>query len=131
MVLDTEKRDRSYLFGRLLAVMEYAERSTYKKDEEREPNAVRLQSVFCERPMHTAKIINDSLVPYFQRMKVGKRRFCKDLIGEIFAMLNEEDAEKLNMPLSDSYLLGYYLQRNVLYTKKGTTEDNKDEQTEE
>lgn len=46
MSLDKEKKDRSYQFGRLLAVMEKVERDTYT-DEGREPNAIRMQSVFA------------------------------------------------------------------------------------
>ena len=42
MTLDYENKDRSYLFGRLLAVIEKAERSTFSRDEDREPNAIRL-----------------------------------------------------------------------------------------
>lgn len=123
MTLDTENTDRSYLFGRLLALMEAAERSTYDRDEGREPNAIRLQSIYCERPLHTANIIHKSLEPYFRRMKPGTRRYYRDRIGEIFALLQEGDAGKLDLRLDDTYLLGYYLQRNAIYTKKQTEEE--------
>ena len=44
MGLEERKDDRSYQFGRLLAVMEHVERTTYGPEEDREPNAIRLQS---------------------------------------------------------------------------------------
>lgn len=118
MVLDTNNQDRSYLFGRMLAVMEYAERSTYKDGEDREPNAVRMQSVFSQRPMYAANILENKLKPYIQRLSPGKKILCSNLMGEIYSLFRPEDADKLNRPLEDTYLLGYYLQRNELYSKK-------------
>lgn len=117
MSLDKEKKDRSYQFGRLLAVMEKVERDTYT-DEGREPNAIRMQSVFCDRPLYTAKIINDRLNPYFERLRPGSRAYYKKLIGEITEQLSNYDDTQLNRPLGDTYLMGYYLQRNELYTSK-------------
>lgn len=117
MSLDKEKKDRSYQFGRLLAVMEKVERDTYT-DEGREPNAIRMQSVFCDRPLYTAKIINDRLNPYFERLRPGSRAYYKKFIGEITEQLSNYDDAQLNRPLGDTYLMGYYLQRNELYTSK-------------
>ena len=56
-------------FGRLLAVMEKIERDTYDKDEMREPNAIRMQAVFCERPYYVFKF-NERVLPYLQRHTV-------------------------------------------------------------
>lgn len=50
MELDKSRADRSYQYGRLLAVLEKVERDTYDKDESREPNAIRLQTMFRRRP---------------------------------------------------------------------------------
>ncbi len=123
MTLDRQNNDRSYLFGRLLAAMEAAERCTYDREEDREPNAIRLQASYCERPFHTANIIHQALTPYFQRMNPGLRKYYRDMIGSIFAQLREADAAMLNMRLDDSYLLGYYLQRNDIYTAKKEKEE--------
>ncbi len=125
MALEKDKKDRSYQFGRLLAVMEKVERDTYDRDEKREPNAIRMQSVFCERPMYAARIIRDSLNPYFAKLSPGMRIYYNNLIGEIFERLSEFDEKDLNRQLEDSYLLGYYLQRSELYTKK---ESNNEEE---
>ena len=128
MALEKDKKDRSYQFGRLLAVMEKAERDAYDPDEKREPNAIRMQSVFCERPMYASRIIRDSLNPYFAKLAKrlpGKRIYYDNLIGEIFGHLSEYDEKDLNRQLEDSYLLGYYLQRSELYTKK---ESNNEEE---
>ncbi len=129
MSLEKDKNDRSYQFGRLLAVMEKAERDTYDAKDTRDPNAIRMQSVFCERPMYAAGIIHDRLNPYFARLSPGTRSYYKHLIGEIFENLSKFDMSELNRPLTESYLLGYYLQRNDLYrSNKNNTSDNEEEE---
>lgn len=129
MALEKDKKDRSYQFGRLLAVMEKVERDTYDRSENREPNAIRMQSVFCERPMYASRIIRDSLNPYFAKLSPGMRIYYNNLIGEIFENISEFAEKDLNRQLEDSYLLGYYLQRSSLYTKKENTpiEENEEE----
>lgn len=119
MKLDLENRDRSYLFGRLLAVLEKAERATYDRSESREPNAIRLQSAYVNHPFQTWQTLEGVLKPYFQKLKPGSREFYKDLIGEITALFREEDEPVLNQALKESYLLGYYLQRAELRGKNG------------
>lgn len=127
MSLDKEKKDRSYQFGRLLAVMEKVERDTYT-DEGREPNAIRMQSVFCEKPFHTANIISGRLEPYFNKLSPSSRAYYRSLIGKIMEELSNYDDAQLNRPLGDTYLMGYYLQRNELYTSKS---NETKEETEE
>ncbi|MGM9681013.1 MAG: type I-C CRISPR-associated protein Cas8c/Csd1 [Eubacteriales bacterium] len=124
MELDPKNTNRSYLFGRLLAVAEKVERSTYSRDETaREPNAIRLQSAFAAHPMRTWATIEKALVPYYAKMKPGSRKYYKDLTGEIVALFREDDFTKTS-PLDDTYLLGYYLQRRELYRY---TADNRQE----
>lgn len=119
MALEPEKKDRSYQFGRLLAVMEKVERDTYDSAEGREPNAIRMQSVFCQRPMYAAGNIEKQLEQaYFPRIEPGIRRWYKTIIQQIMEMISQYPQETWNLPLEDSYLMGYYLQRNELYTKK-------------
>ena len=128
MALEPERKDRSYQFGRLLAVMEKVERDTYDTNEGREPNAIRLQSVFCQRPMHTAGMLEKQLErAYFPRLKPGSRIWYKNLIGQIMEKLSEF-SDDWNKPLEDSYLMGYYLQRSALYTKKTDNEMEENEQ---
>ncbi len=126
MKLNEENHDRSYLFGRLLAVCEKVERSTYDRDEDREPNAIRLQSVYVNHPLHTLQTLHGLLEPYFRKLKPGVRRYYKDMIGEIMEKFREEDETKMNQSLEESYLLGYYLQRAELNRKKEKAEGGKE-----
>lgn len=129
MELEPERKDRSYQFGRLLAVFEKAERSTYDNDETREPCAIRLQAAYCQHPLHTAKNIESQLErAYFPRLKPSARAYYKKLIGEIMEHICESaDETKWNRPLKDTYLVGYYLQRNALY-QSGKTNETKEEE---
>lgn len=129
MTLEEDRADRSYQFGRLLAVLEKAERDTYDDNETREPNAVRLQSVYSRRPLNTANTIEKQLEKaYFPKLKPGTRTFYKNLISEIISKLPDCTEQELNRPLRDTYLLGYYLQRKALYTAKENKEEKKEEE---
>lgn len=129
MALEPERKDRSYQWGRLLAVMEKLERDTYDASESRETNAIRMQSVFVQRPGYASKIIMDQLKSaYYPRLSVGTRVYYDRLIGEIMEQLSQFLPDAYNKPLTEMYLPGYYLQRNALYTKKEAAEMEDEEQ---
>lgn len=124
MALEPEKKDRSYQYGRLLAILEKAERDTYETGKERDPNAIRMQSVFVQRPAYATKIIIDQLKnAYYPRLNPGQKAYYEKLIGEVMLILSEFDDTEYNKPLGETYLLGYYLQKNALYTKKETKQE--------
>lgn len=130
MALEPERLDRSYQFGRLLAVMEKAERDTYDSKDSREPNAIHMQSIFCQRPMYAANHLEKQLErAYFPRLTPGVRIWYKNLIGQIMQIISTFPQQEWNRPLDDSYLMGYYLQRSALYTKKNDNdmEENNNE----
>ena len=117
MALEPNRKDRSYQFGRLLAVMEKVERDTYEPGEKREPNAIRYQSVFVKKPMDTTTRIMEKLKDaYYPQIKVMYRISYERLIGEIMNMISESSGN-WDAPLEDTYLMGYYLQKRELYTK--------------
>lgn len=124
MELDLECRDRSYLFGRLLAVLEHIEYRTYDQSNGRTTNAVRLQSAYVNHPMQTWDTIRKSLIPYIQKLNKNnlyEAAKYEDMIIDILHKLEEckesGDFEYLNKKLEYSYLLGYYLQRGELRSK--------------
>ena len=125
LTLHTANSDRSYLFGRLLAAMELAERTTYQKnvDDERETNAMRLMSVYVRRPMETAAILRERLVPYLIKLPVKMREFFHEIMDAILGMLDPDDSE-LNEPLDEVYLLGYSHQRTTIFAGKQKLEED-------
>lgn len=131
MALEPNKHDRSYQFGRLLAVLEKAERDTYDSSEGREPNAIRQQSMFCQRPMYVAGNLEKQLErAYFPRLTPGSRVWYKNLIGQIMEQISTWPQEEWNKPLEDTYLMGYYLQRSALYTRKNENNMEENEHAE-
>ncbi len=128
MALDTEKKDRSYQYGRLLAVLEKIEKDTYDKWENRETNAIRMQSVFVKRPAYTTRIVLEQLKnSYYPKLKFGARVYYETVIGQIMGIISEFDDYEYNKPLTETYLLGYYLQQNNMYSKKEEEEEKVNE----
>lgn len=117
MALDPNCNNRSYQFGRLLAVMEKIERDVLNKaDDDRETNAIRMQPVFVRRPGYAVKTIMDKLkMAYYPKLNEGSRVYYDRLIGEIMDKISQSSIEEYNQPLDETYLLGYYLQKNALY----------------
>lgn len=128
MSLVRDKKDISYQYGRLLAVLEKIERDTYDRDEGRETNAIRMQSVFAQRPQYASRVIWEQLKKaYYPRIAPSSRAFYDRLIGEIIKAISEYPETEQNRPLKDTYLIGYYLQRNELYQSK-TEEKTQEEE---
>lgn len=132
LALDKNCTDRSYLFGRLLAIAEKLENDTYDENErgKRQTNAVRLQAAFSQRPMAVWRTLEEKLIPYktsLKKNKPGLEIGYEKQMNEIFDAVSPSD-EELNRPLSELYVLGYYHQRTELYRKKSESpEENKNE----
>ena len=129
MAWELDKRDRSFQFGRLLAVLERGEEDYYRKTQEaRQTNAVKFMSEFRQRPWFVFERINRQLhQAYLGRIEPWQVSRYQRLVGEITAILGQFPEEELNRPLEDIYLMGYELQRNAFFKK----EDNNDNETEE
>ena len=110
MALDKNYSDPSYLFGRLLAIAEAVENSTYTDENRRETNAMRMQKAFALRPMSTWRFLEEKLESYYKQLKPGLRQYYRKLTQEVVDKLPASDGN-LNQKLKDIYLLGYYHQR--------------------
>lgn len=120
MALETERTDRDYLYGRLLAVAEYLEeKALYLAGENRITNAARLMQRFSDQPFQTWLIIEKSLDSYKTRLQSKRPKklfFLKNLMDEIHSKFLTGDYEKEGR-LSGLYLLGYHCQRLELIQK--------------
>lgn len=122
-MLNDKYHDRSYSFGRLLAIADVIEEGVLQGSENNEgraTNAKRYMSSFAQRPLDTWKIIYTNLQPYLRKSKYSFK--ASKLIDEIFANLNAED-KHLNDPLNGKFLVGYSQQRNDWYQKKTASND--------
>ena len=126
MALDRKEQNRDYCYGRLLAVYEKIERSTYGKDENREPNAIRMQSMYVQRPASTLALLEQKSIPYLESLPPQKREFYRQEIGEI---LNLIGIDKENKALGYLYLTGYYAEREDLRWKNKAKSEEKEEET--
>ena len=127
--MGTGQRDRSFQYGRLLAVMERGEADYYNKTQEsRQTNAIKFMSEYRQRPWFVFERVNRQLhQAYISRIDPWQANRYERLVGEIIAILGEFPEDELNRPLDDVYLMGYELQRNAFFTKKETS----DQETEE
>lgn len=111
VALDEKNCNRDYLFGRLLAVADHMERSTFDGDEygSRLTNAMKYMEAFSMRPSKTWWTIHNRLLPYMQKREKygGKERL---LLGQITSLFTKEDFES-NTPLGSLFLLGFYNQQ--------------------
>lgn len=117
MSLDEKQVDRSYIFGRLLAVAQQIEEYALNTvGEKRDTNAERLMHQFKIHPYKTWGIITDKLKPYMARLG-SKGIKLVELMTKINSMLSYEDFISQNK-LEDSYILGYYCQREIFIEEK-------------
>ena len=125
MAYDPTCRDRSYLFGCLLAIADKAERDTYdkEKDKNRVTNARRLWNAFSARPYQTWQIIEERLEPYLEKESWIMTKYTKHF-NEIMAKISIEDFAD-NSKLSPMYLIGFHHYNALLWNGN---EDNKEEE---
>mgnify|MGYP000931472398 CR=1 FL=1 len=131
--LDTERHDRDYLFGRLLAVADRIESSArYKQDKTREDdrptNAIRYMTAFSQHPFRTWNMLfTQQLNPYIQQLNGAG--WYLNLIGEI-KQLFDPNVFEVDTPLDGRYLLGFFAQRQELRMRPKTKNDNGGEDNE-
>ena len=123
MAYDPNEKDRSYLFGCLLAIADAAEYSTYDENDKKSriTNAKRYWSMFAKRPAATWAIIYDRLRPYLNKLGDSSIRYTK-MFNDIKAKLSLDVFED-NSPLTSAYLLGYHHYNAEIYNSKKTEEE--------
>jgi len=100
VTLNKDSDDRSYLFGRLLAVADRIEYKGLERDEKgkvienRQTNAKRFMNSFSQQPFHTWKVIAEHLQPYFSKLSIQDRIYYEHLIEEISWNFKDGDFEK-------------------------------------
>ncbi len=126
MALDDNQMDRSYLFGRLLAIaQEIEEWAIRNSGEKRDTNAERLMHQFKLHPYKTWSILHDKLRPYISRLGDSDWGLVKK-ISDVNSKISFDDFTSREA-LKDSYLLGYHCQRQVFIDEmnKRIEESNK------
>lgn len=124
MSLKKESNDRSYLFGRMLAIADKMEEQVCFKEgvKGRKTNARKFWSTYVRKPARTWAVIYDKLLPYMNRLSDASKRYYASLLGEVLSKLEDTNAYN-NEQLKETYLLGYYSQ----YESFGKKEENENE----
>lgn len=127
-MLDHEETDRSYLFGRLLAIYELIEEIYNKskdpdKENQRITNTERYWSAYTTQPA-TLMTVLDSKVRYcIDYLKINEVGYWKKLdneLKEIIQLLSPIMMDKsVNQPLDYKFIFGYYAEKKYYYTKQG------------
>lgn len=134
MAWTLDQKDRSFQYGRLLAVLERAEEDYYyrtSEKESRQTNAMKFMSEFRRRPFSVFERINRHLQQaYIPRIEAWQVSRYNRLVGEIMGILREFPEGELNRPLDDLYLMGYELQRSAFFQKNNdsTNDDHIEEE---
>lgn len=129
MALDKERRTRDYLYGRLLAVAEYIERSALKLAGENRPtNAERLMQRFADHPCSTWRDLEKQLAPYMQRLQNREESHwiyerAKRIQREISDSVNDIDDFISPRKLDGEFLLGYHCQYSDFFRKESKNQN--------
>lgn len=121
MALETDRRSRDYLYGRLLAVAEHIEaRAIYVSGDSRDTTAAKLMQRFADRPASTWRTIELALTPAKSRLRARRAPFMLNmdrLHDEIVDAFLGDDFTN-DSKLSGEFLLGYHCQRRELNPPK-------------
>lgn len=127
MKLNRDCDDRSYLYGRLAAVAEKIETDTYDSDEKRAPNALRYMNVLISSPFKTWRHIEMKISPYMTKLaskKYGSYTYYGKELQEIYVNFKKGEFE-LVKPLDAMFFMGYYGEKDELYTSSKNKEEEK------
>ena len=138
-MLDHENTNRSYLFGRLLAIFELMESKKYeienpnkdKKESNRITNAERYWNAYTSQPAKLMMNLTNKIKPYEEAVRLNAYGIFHKLDkerAEIVQLLSPQMAKKdINDPLDYQFIFGYYAEKQFFYTKQEKNESESEE----
>ncbi len=129
--LEESRRDRDYLYGRLLAVADKIEISARRrqgktKDDARATNALRYMPAFSMHPFRTWNMLfTKQLHPYILQLD-GADFWLKEIAD--ICKLFEPGAYESDASLDGRFLLGFFGQRQKIYRKPDNSQGNKEKE---
>lgn len=123
MAYDPNEKDRSYLFGCLLAIADAAEYATYDDNDKKSriTNAKRYWSMFAKRPFTTWATIEKQVRVYMTKLG-GKSIYYERMLNSVMGSFELNEFSD-NSPLSSAYLLGYHHYNAEIYKDYKKTEE--------
>lgn len=135
-MLNRENTDRSYLFGRLLALFERMEAGTFGEKEERSTNAEKMWTSYTNHPATMMMRLRNLLKPYERKMATSEQnrglyfKLSRD-ISEVTNMLHNNydmDSAEVNRPLDYGFIFGYEAQMRDIFTKRNKEKEEAKEE---
>lgn len=120
------ERDRSYLYGRILAVMDHEEAfALYIRNIKRDTNARKYMKVYAQYPFRTYKILEQKIAPYLKYLPSGRRNIYE---RELQSILNQFSTEMIDNDesLNGKYLIGYHQEMKLLDKKFSQKKEEKE-----
>lgn len=124
-MLDHQETDRSYLFGRLLAIYELFEAQRYALDgssQERITNAERYWNAYTGQPAKMMHHLENKIKPYEEVLKLNRpgiwhklEKERKEIIQLLTPLYGNKD---FTQPLDYKFIFGYYAEKQFYYTKQ-------------
>lgn len=121
-VLDKNNNNRSYLFGRLLAVLELIEAATYNREDKRITNAQKYWTTYTNRPAQMMSKLIEKVGYYEKLLMNSERGIYFKLEKEMCDIINQINqhhigTKELNKPLDYHFIFGYYAEKQYIFTK--------------
>lgn len=124
-MLDHTNTDRSYLFGRLLAIFELMETVRYHLDgneSDRITNAERYWTAYTGQPAKMMEHLMNKVKPYEEAVKLNRPwswhkldKERREIIELLSPMMSDKD---FNHALDYRFIFGYYAEKKFYYTKQ-------------
>lgn len=129
-MLNIENKESAYNCGRLFAVLEMIQRNALGKNV----NATIKDKFFssaCSTPYLAFPRLLKLTQNHLGKMtSEGTKIYYEKMLAEIMGNLGDTFPKALNMEKQGMFILGYYQQKEVFFTKK-TTEENEEETIDE
>lgn len=123
IMVDKNNTNRSYLFGRLLALYEIAEARTFDRDTQRVTNAEKFWTSYTNNPESIMQTLEEKIKPYEKKLSLSNPGLAikiKKEKREIMTLLDKYTMEEdVNKRLTYQFIYGYYSETNFIYTKQG------------
>lgn len=124
VALNENETDTAYILGRIFSVLEKIQEKSAKGDINATIKDKYFNS-FCATPKKIFPVLNKLSQHHLKKLEGGQKIYYEKMLTELMTRINPGSIPKL-LPLEEQgmFVLGYYHQRQKLFTKK---EDNKDE----
>ena len=134
IMLDENNTNRSYLFGRLLAILERIEDATYtaKTDgNKRVTNAQKFWTAYSNKPATYMQTLLTKTRYYEQTLLNSNYGLTQKLLKEKDKIItgihdNYLNSKELNQPLDYHFIFGYYAEKNYIFTKYESEDKHND-----